>query len=124
MVQGCRTVFFKTKNPTLGEYILEGLAMEDVGIFYGHLENFVAIWYILNISSFGMFFPRFGILHQEKSGIPAMAVIRETAAHTVSTWLGMKFSSHLRHPSQIPQDQCDQIGQIRPLSDCKLWALF
>jgi hypothetical protein len=25
----------------------EGLAMEDVGIFYGHLVYFMAIWYIL-----------------------------------------------------------------------------
>jgi hypothetical protein len=27
--------------------ILEGLAMEDVGIFYGHLIYFTAIWYFL-----------------------------------------------------------------------------
>jgi hypothetical protein len=27
--------------------ILEGLAMEDIGIFYGHLVYFEAIWYIL-----------------------------------------------------------------------------
>jgi hypothetical protein len=49
--------------------------MEDDGIFYGHLVNFmvfcysyghwiqfVVIWYILS---------RFGILYQEKSGNPA-----------------------------------------------------
>jgi hypothetical protein len=54
--------------------ILEGLAMEDVGMFYGrlvpctvfvmfdwHLVYFVVIWYI---------FSRFGILYQEKSGNP------------------------------------------------------
>jgi hypothetical protein len=35
--------------------------MENVGIFYGHLENFVVIWYI---------FPSFGILCLEKSGNP------------------------------------------------------
>jgi hypothetical protein len=53
---------------------LEGLAMENVGIFYdhwsilwqleifyGHLVYFVVIWYI---------FPRLGILYLEKSGIP------------------------------------------------------
>jgi hypothetical protein len=60
---------------------LEGVAMEDVGIFYGHLVYFkfglfyghwkyfmyghwvyfVVIWYI---------FSRFGTLYQEKSGNP------------------------------------------------------
>jgi hypothetical protein len=57
-------------------YILEGLVMEDVGIFmailsilrlhgifYGHLVNFVVIWYI---------FPRFGMLYREKSGNPVV----------------------------------------------------
>jgi SOS-response transcriptional repressor LexA len=27
--------------------LLEGLAMEDVGIFHGHLVHFPAVWYIL-----------------------------------------------------------------------------
>jgi hypothetical protein len=31
------------------------------GIFYGHLVHLVVIWYI---------FPRFGMLHREKSGSP------------------------------------------------------
>jgi hypothetical protein len=26
---------------------LEGLAMEDVGVFYGHLISFTAIWHLL-----------------------------------------------------------------------------
>jgi hypothetical protein len=53
---------------------LEGLAGEDAGILYGHLANLPAIWYIL--WHFGIFcgylvyFPRFGILHHEKSGNP------------------------------------------------------
>jgi hypothetical protein len=34
-------------------YILEVLAMEDVGIFYEHLAYFNAIWYILR--SFSLF---------------------------------------------------------------------
>jgi hypothetical protein len=33
--------------------------MEGVGVFSGHLVNFLAIWYI---------FHPFGILYQEKSG--------------------------------------------------------
>jgi hypothetical protein len=56
--------------------------MEDVGIFYGHLIYFTAIWYILwllgifyNYLVYFMFiwynFFRFGMLRQEKSGNPA-----------------------------------------------------
>jgi hypothetical protein len=51
---------------------LEGLALEDVSTFYGHLVYF--IWYI--VRSFGIFyghlvyFPRFGMLYQDKSGNP------------------------------------------------------
>jgi hypothetical protein len=53
---------------------LDGLAMEHLGIFYDHLIYFTAIENIL--WAFGIFcgnllyFPRFGILHQEKSGNP------------------------------------------------------
>jgi hypothetical protein len=36
-------------------YILEGLAMEDVGIFYGTLVYFVTISF--NLWLFGIFFP-------------------------------------------------------------------
>jgi hypothetical protein len=54
-------VYFQTKNPDLDKYF-EDLAMEDVGIFYGHLVYSTVIWYIS---------PRFGMLHQEKSGNPA-----------------------------------------------------
>jgi hypothetical protein len=35
--------YFQTKNPNFGK-IFEGLAIEDVGIFNGHLVNFTAIW--------------------------------------------------------------------------------
>jgi hypothetical protein len=50
---------------------LEGLAMVDVGIlyvwpfglYYGHLGNFMNIWY--NLCSFGALF---GTIFQEKSG--------------------------------------------------------
>jgi hypothetical protein len=50
---------------------LEGLAMEDAGIFYGHLVNIPTMWYILCL--FGIFcvhlvyFLCFGILYHEKS---------------------------------------------------------
>jgi hypothetical protein len=39
-----------------------------LGPFYGLLLYFMDIWY--SSWSFGIFFPRFGILYQEKSGNP------------------------------------------------------
>jgi hypothetical protein len=53
-------VYFQTKNTTLGLYVLEGLGMENVCIFYGHLEYWTAICNILwlfdifCVSNFGM----------------------------------------------------------------------
>jgi hypothetical protein len=53
---------------------LEGLVLEDVGIFYGDLLYFKAIRYI--VWSFGILFDdlahfsRYGMLYQEKSGNP------------------------------------------------------
>jgi hypothetical protein len=41
-------------------YILEALAMEDVGVFYGRLINFPGIWHIL--WWFGIFSPFWYIL--------------------------------------------------------------
>jgi hypothetical protein len=38
------------------------------GLFYCHLVYFAAIWY--SLWYFGIYFPRFGMLHQEKSGNP------------------------------------------------------
>jgi hypothetical protein len=55
---------------------LEGLAIEDVGVFYGLFFYFKTIWYILwpfgtyILSLFGIFFTVSGILYQEKSGNP------------------------------------------------------
>jgi hypothetical protein len=53
-----------------------GLALEDVGIFYGHLVHFTVFCYTL--WTFGIivrgnlvYFFRFGILYEEKSGNPA-----------------------------------------------------
>jgi hypothetical protein len=44
--QGCQMAYFQTKNPTLGKF-LKGLAMEDVGLFYGNLVYFATTWYNL-----------------------------------------------------------------------------
>jgi hypothetical protein len=51
--------------------------MEDVSIFYVHLVYFTAIWYIwlpfvIVYGIFGKYFTRLGMLHQEKSGNPAL----------------------------------------------------
>jgi hypothetical protein len=39
-----RWYFFQTKDSRFGE-IFEGIAMDDVGKFYGHFVYFTAIWY-------------------------------------------------------------------------------
>jgi hypothetical protein len=49
--------------------------MENAGIFYGLLEYFTVMWYILwpfgNVVVIWYIFPRFGTLYKEKSGNPA-----------------------------------------------------
>jgi hypothetical protein len=63
-------VYFQTNNPNLGKFC----RVEDPGMFYGHVVNFPAIWFIL--WHFGIlcvhlvYFSRFGILYQDKSGSP------------------------------------------------------
>jgi hypothetical protein len=55
-------------------YILEGLGMEKVSIFFGYFEFITAVWYIFwplgNLVAIWYLFLRFGILCQEKSGNP------------------------------------------------------
>jgi hypothetical protein len=61
------------KNPNLGTNIFEGLGMEKVGIFCGHLEYFSAIWYIRGLLAYFVviwYFSLFGILYKEESGNP------------------------------------------------------
>jgi hypothetical protein len=64
--------YSKTKNTGLCE--LEGLRMEKVGLFYGHLEYIMAFWYILwpfgNLVAIWYIFHLFSILSREKSGNP------------------------------------------------------
>jgi hypothetical protein len=51
-------------------YILVGLGMEKVGIFYDYLEYFTAIWYILwpfgIVCGHLVYFSRFGTLRPRK----------------------------------------------------------
>jgi hypothetical protein len=66
---------FSYQNSRFG-YILEGLGLENVCIFYVHLKYltdlhmvyFITILYML--LSFGIFYARFGMLQQDKSGNP------------------------------------------------------
>jgi hypothetical protein len=61
-------------------YILEGLAVENfvLVIFYQHLLYLVItrniLWY------FGILFPSFGMLHQDKSGNPGKKVMQMSDA--------------------------------------------
>jgi hypothetical protein len=69
-------MYFQSKNPNLGKY-LEGLAMEDVAIFYVHFVFFTALWYILwpfriIYGHLVYYFSRSGMLYQEKSGSPEL----------------------------------------------------
>jgi hypothetical protein len=52
--------------------MLEGLAKQDVGIFYGHFVYFTAIWYfyghLVHFMANWYIYSRFGMFYQEKSG--------------------------------------------------------
>jgi hypothetical protein len=37
--------YFQTKNPNCGKFWRALPRIENVGIFYGHLEYFTAFWY-------------------------------------------------------------------------------
>jgi hypothetical protein len=67
---------FSNQKSKFGK-ILEVLAMEDVGILYGHLVHFKVFCYILwtlgIVRGNFVYFSLFGILYEEKSGNPAPA---------------------------------------------------
>jgi hypothetical protein len=64
---------FQTKNHDLGKF-WRNLAMEGASILYVHFAYFMTIWYfcgnLVFVRLFGISFPRFGMLYQEKSGNP------------------------------------------------------
>jgi hypothetical protein len=83
-------VYFQTKNPNLGKN-LEGLGMENVVIFYDHLEYFLVIWYnlwlfgivcghLVHFSHFGMFGPR-KIWQPCSFFVPSRAYLEEFVEH-------------------------------------------
>jgi hypothetical protein len=74
-------VYFQTKNWNLGTFWRVLQCKICIGVFYGHLVYFTAIWSILR--PFSLFyghlfyfvvilyiFPRFGILYLQKAGNP------------------------------------------------------
>jgi hypothetical protein len=77
-------LYFPTKNPSLGKFwkvlkwkMLEYFmnirpTLQPVDIFYDHMVHFVAIGYR---------FLRFGMLHQEKSGNPALETMDPAPLH-------------------------------------------
>jgi hypothetical protein len=77
---------------------MEGLEMENVGIFYGHLECNSAIWYMLwpfgKLVIIWYISPRFGILYQEKSGNPG-----DTTKHWINPIYVVDATRHENHCS-------------------------
>jgi hypothetical protein len=68
--------YFQTKNPNLVKFlrVLQGKVLVYILLaIWCHLVYFVAIWYISWL--FGILFPRFGMLYQEKSGNPDMQAV-------------------------------------------------
>jgi hypothetical protein len=77
MHQGCQMVYFQTKNPTFGKNWR--VLQRKLFVYFIIFGLFTAVLYIFR--SFGILwfiFPRFGVLHQETSGNPAMhCVLRD-----------------------------------------------
>jgi hypothetical protein len=78
-------------------YILEGLAIEDVGVFYAHLIYlfygnliyFMAIWYIFQ--TIWYIFWQFGVSYQEKSGNPVFKSMLNLEKKSVSATSNVGF---------------------------------
>jgi hypothetical protein len=72
-------VYLQAKNPMDKVYV-EGIAMEYVGLFYGHLVYCTAIWYVVwafcQFSGNLVYFPPFWYVLPIKSGNPAEACLR------------------------------------------------
>jgi hypothetical protein len=76
--QGCQMVCFQTKNANLGKFFR--------ALQWKMLVNFMDNWSILRLfgTSYGIlsgnlvYFPNFGMLYQEKSGIPVIPIVLQT----------------------------------------------
>jgi uncharacterized membrane protein YagU involved in acid resistance len=81
--QGCQ---ISNRKAQFGQ-ILECPAMKDVSKFYGHVVYFTSISYILwPFGAILVYFFRFGMLHQEKSG--------NTVYHMSIDWFGLLLYFH------------------------------
>jgi hypothetical protein len=90
---------------------LEGLRLENVDIFYGHLEYFADIWDILwSFVPFYVHLVHFGIMYQEKSGNPGQGdQIRRIFAKLVIAFFGAVPCKLLKYPinlSHYSMDKC------------------
>jgi hypothetical protein len=77
------------------------MEMENVGIFYGHLEYITDIWYILkaygNLVVIWYIIPPFGILYREKSGNPAQDENYVWCRCKISSFVFPRFQASARH---------------------------
>jgi hypothetical protein len=93
---------------------LEGLRTEIAGIFYGHLEYFTVMRYIIwplgNVVVIWYISPRFGKLCQEKSGNPVINVeVGQVAdAGGNASWPSDSGENRLKHRFQIYSFFCDE----------------
>jgi hypothetical protein len=73
-MQGSQMVYFHTKNPIL-DIVWMGCGMENVGIFYDHLEYLTVTWCIFGrLVQFVVIlyiFPVFGMFERRKSCNPS-----------------------------------------------------
>jgi hypothetical protein len=90
--------------------------MEDVGIFYGHLDNFMAIWtifrpfgtfygHLVYFPPFWYIFSCFGMLYQEKSGSPGLETHQNSGDGLLPLQLLDESSVLFDPPMQLPEDQ-------------------
>jgi hypothetical protein len=102
---------------------LEGLRLENVNIFNGHLEYFIDIWDIL--WPFGTFcvhlvyFSVLGFVHQEKSGNPVCIQVRAHQSRFVTNR-----SQWHRVRSRSWRWALNQWLKTFRASRCHLWVLM
>jgi hypothetical protein len=104
---------------------LEGLRFEDFDMFYGHLECFTDIWDIYNHLVHFVFiwyiFSGFGIMHQEKSGNPALEAKKVAGSNISISFISPTFI-FCRHPSvtEITERQVCQMFLVQPTKTGKI----
>jgi hypothetical protein len=72
--------------------------MEDVGIFYGHLVYFTAIWYMYAVAFWYILRFFFSMLYQEKSGNPESNYFDQSLSNDLGTTFQGKHSNAVECP--------------------------